>query len=289
MLSQIAIDYVRQHNLRSKMIASNCRRFERVTGLTDPQKITSQAIADFRQRLSGALSSVTIEKTICDVLTVVKHSTGRTIDSGRRLQRSRPEPEPVPLDSIDAIFPISPAWLRQWIVLTYWTGLRLQDSIALQLIMDAASDVLRWRAGKTGHAHAYPVPGWIRAHLATVETPYDRPTLHFCRLLRAHIATACQTAKVQEFCPQQLRQRSITEWSRANATAGRIIHGCGLGVLIHYVDPLSVLESAAPRVRLPACFGALVDSGESLLQHYARCDEQAKSIVSLTAERLAAG
>lgn len=287
-ISADALAYVAANGLRSKMIASNCRRFERVTGITEPKKVTPQVIAAFRQRLTGALSEVTIEKTVTDVLTVVKHCTGAAVDAGKRLKRSRPEPQPAPIDSIDAIYDRMPVWIQQWLVIAYWTGLRLHDSLGLQLTLQqsVSRDALRWRAGKTGHNHAWPVPSWLVPHLEPAALPYSSATLHFCRLLRQHIAAACHAAHVPEFCPQQLRQRSITEWTRANATAGQLVHGCGIGVLSYYLDPLSVLEAAAPMVRLPACFGATVDTSQRLLQCYQRLDSEAQGLVVATAERM---
>lgn len=282
-LSQTALRYVTDNNLRSKMIVSNCRRFERVTGVSDITKIDTQTVIDFRRQCSATLSAVTTEKTITDVLTVVKHGTGKTIDPGRRLKQPRPEPSPVPISSIDAIWAVSPAWLRQWLVLTYWTALRLQDSIALQIQLSASGKLpdgpLRWQAGKTSINHVWPVPSWIRAHMTPLELPYSQPTMHYCRLLRDHLTHACRAAKVPEFCPQQLRQRAITEWTRADGVAGQIVHGCGLGVMRHYVDFCAVLESAAPRVRLPACFGATQDDGEALLLSYKRLDPAGQQIV----------
>lgn len=288
-LSEHAISYVNEHNLRSKMIASNCRRFERVSGIEDPEKIDTSTIILFRQKCAGLLSSVTVEKTITDVITVTKHATGRTIEAGRRLKQPRPEPSPAPHSSIDAVWEVAPPWLRQWLVLTTWTGLRLQDSIGLHISIARGipTDAIRWQAGKTGHSHAWPLPSWMRDHLQPVELPYDRPTSHYCRLLRDHLTHACHAARVQVFCPQQLRQRSITEWTRADGVAGQIVHGCGLGVMRHYIDLFAVLESAAPRVRLPACFGATVDDGEALLVSYKRLDPAGQQIVSSVAQRLA--
>jgi hypothetical protein len=77
----------------------------------------------------------------------------------------------------------------------------------------------------------------------------------------------------------------------ANATAGAIVHGAGLGVMSHYLDHLAVLQSAAPRVRLPSCFGASSESGseESLLLNFRRLDPAAQGLIAGTAERLAAG
>jgi len=69
------------------------------------------------------------------------------------------------------------------------------------------------------------------------------------------------------------------------------VHGSGLGVMSHYLDPLSVLESAAPRVRLPSCFGAQASTTteDALIASFRRLDPSAQGLVSMTAERLAAG
>jgi hypothetical protein len=60
----------------------------------------------------------------------------------------------------------------------------------------------------------------------------------------ARLARPCLTL-------QQLRRASITLWMQAHPEAGRIVHGCGLGVLRHYLDPWTILVSAAPRFTLP--------------------------------------
>lgn len=87
--------------------------------------------------------------------------------------------------------------------------------------------------------------------------------------------------------PKHVRQRALTEWSRADAMAGRIIHGCGLGVLDHYVDPLSILENAQHRVRLPVSFGADQSSGEDVAVTFRRLDPEAQQLVRSTIRRLA--
>jgi hypothetical protein len=60
--------------------------------------------------------------------------------------------------------------------------------------------------------------------------------------------------------------------------------------MAHYLDPLSILESASPRVRLPSCFGASSPTGEeSLLSNFRRLDPAGQGLVTMTLERLAAG
>lgn len=281
--------YVRTNGLRSMMIASNCRRFLRAIGDRTAEQVTAADLQQFRQTaMAAGLSHATIEKTVTDVATIVKAITGIVLEVGRRLRQSRPEPVPVPISDINATWQAATPWLRQWIVLTYWTGLRLGDSMGLQLALPISGDAIRWRAGKTDHCHVYPLPSWIVPHLDPLPLPYNHPGGHSVKIMREHLWAACLAARVPYWNPQRLRQRSITEWTRANATAGQLIHGCGIGVLSHYLDPLSVLESAAPQVRLPACFGAsTIDTAQRLTQAYHRLDPQGQVLVLTTAERLA--
>lgn len=291
-LSSSASEYVRINGLRSFMIASNCRRFERVMQVHECGDITQEMIPVFRERCrASCLSPVTIEKTVTDVCTVVRHATGVTLQPGKRLKRQRPQPRPVALEIVNAVYQSATPWLRQWLALSLWTGLRLRDSLRMQLQLPSADPVLYWSASKTGHVHPYPVPEWLREILSTSHTlPYKHAEGWTAKILKAHLQAACLAAGVKYFNPQLIRQRAINEWSNANATAGSIIHGCGLGVLSHYLDPLTVLQAAAPRVRVPpAMLGHHQPGGaeESLLTNFRRLDPQAQELVSSTAERLA--
>jgi hypothetical protein len=289
-LSESAAEYVQRHGLRSLMIASNCRRFERVCGRIAPDGITTEHLSTFRAKARDCLSAVTIEKTCTDVITIVKHCTGRTLEPGKRLRQPRPIPEPADLETIAAVFRHSVDWLRQWLVVSYWTGLRLSDAIALQATFPANGTAIRWIASKTGHSHAYPLPEWLVPHVQKLELPYTASENYSCRVLRSHLSAACLAAGVTYFHPHTIRQRSITEWSRVNGTAGSIIHGCGLGVLQHYVDPLSVLESAATRMRVPQVIMGeyrQADNEASLVTNFRKLDPSAQGLIVDTTERLA--
>ena len=291
-LSDHAEKYVKDNQLRARTIAANCRRFERVTGISDAALISTKLLNAFRQAcVALKLSTDTIEKTITDVSTIVKHVCGSLPDAGKRLKRKRPDPNPVPIEDLDAMFFASPIWLQKWIAIDYWTGARLADSVKLFLLLDAPRDVVTLNAEKTGLRHQWPVPPWLATWMRPIESPIKKPTLYFRKVLSSAIAQACSDAGVTAVTAKQFRQRSITEWTRANATAGAIVHGSGLGVMAHYLDPLSVLESAAPRVRLPACFGACSQeaSEATLLDHYRRLDPSAQGLMFGMAERLAAG
>lgn len=288
MLARIAQEYVSQHGLQANTIVKNCRRWDRIIGANPSPDLLMRFRVTAR---AAGLSPYTIEKTITDVLTIVRHM-GTELAPGKRLRQSRPEPQPVPLDSINAIWDLAPHWFRRWLVLTYWTGARCEDSVRLFRMVNSRCECIRMKADKTGHCHVWPAPDWLHDWLIIPSAhPLNGVSLWFTNILRRGITALCEAAKVDRFTPQQLRQRSITEWSRANATAGAIVHGCGLGVLSHYLDPLQILEAAAPRVRLPECFGASATAGteDALISNFRRLDPAAQGLVAGTAERLAIG
>lgn len=292
-LSDHAAAYVRDNSLRALVIVSNCRRFERVTGITDPAQISLPVLVAFRQAaMAMSLSPVTIEKTITDVSTIVKSVSGKLPEPGKRLRQPRPEPRPITLSDFSAVFEsASSKRLQRWMALAYWTGLRISDTVRMYVTCNEAADVLRHKASKTGHWHCWPVPQWLREWMPRVEPLSGYSTAWFAEMLRDELAATCERAGVTHTTPKQIRQASVNAWTNANATAGAIVHGCGLGVMSHYIDPLSVLESAAPRVRLPQCFGACTteDTEANLLSSFRRLDPAAQGLIAGTAERLAAG
>ncbi len=287
---QEARHYLESRNIVRREPLYSANRMSRIIGDLPATSITTETICLLRSELSKTkLSPRTIESTISDIITVVQHCTGKTLDSGHRLRLQKPQPQPVDRTSIDSIWPHCEPWLQAWVAFSYWTGLRLTDGIrALKEHRGKPlPEILRWTASKTGKNHIFPIPGWLRSKVS--DSPYRfRTASDFAkRQVRAGLHAACIATATDIICPKQFRQRSITEWSVANASAGAIIHGRDLGILNHYVDPLTVLESAAPRVRLPACFGASVDAGEALMLSYRRLDSEGQQIVSNVASRLA--
>ena len=292
-LSALAEKYVSDHGLRARAIVSNCLRFERISGLTSVEQISTEVLIGFRQAcLAMAFSNVTTEKTITDVTTIVKHTLGKIPEVGKRLRQPRPEPKPAALDAIDAIWEAAESKrLQRWLAITYWTGLRISDSIEVYLLTQKPVEVLRHKASKTNLNHCWPVPDWLKHWLEPVEPPVFASVGWFGKVIRKELAQTAARAKVKHCTPKNIRQASITAWTNANATAGAIVHGSGLGVMTHYLDPLSVLQSAAPRVKLPSCFGAVQSETEeaTLLSFYRRLDPAAQGLIAGTAQRLASG
>jgi len=272
----------------------SANRFARVIGDIPASTVTAAHLDQLRQNLtSSGLSARTIESTIADLLTVIADQTGSTPGHGHRLRLPKPRPKPVAIEVLNAIWPHCSPDLQSWLALTYWSGFRQSDGMRWLLTHRTGQipPLIEWTASKTGKQHRQPLPDWLRAILDRGRYRFRTVSDFARRCIRGEIHAACLSVALEVWTPKQLRQASITEWTRANATAGAIIHGCGLRVLSHYIDPLSVLESAAPRIRLPVCFGACqgADSEATLLIHYRRIDPAAKSLLTGMAERLATG
>ena len=251
--------YIEDGGLRSRNLVYNSRLFFNLFGDIEPADIKTEHLIEYRKAgLNRNLSRVSIEKHITDVMTVCRSVTGVLLNAGRRLRRNRPAPDPAPLDSLERVFHVSPEWFQQWLVVTTWTGVRLMDSMRLQLMIQTAEihngEFISYQASKTGKNHIWPIPEWLRAWLTPVELPYLQVTQWGCRMPRVAITEYCLKAGVPRFTPKQLRQRCVTQWTRANGAAGAIIHGKSLGVLDSYIDQPELLMDAMPKVIMPAAF-----------------------------------
>ena len=292
-LIELAVKHVADNKLRGKTPIYSAARFVRIVGDVPVEQITTDHLCEYRKRCQEKnLSNQTIESSIGNILTVMKFAAGRTIDAGRATKKKPPEPSPVELSAINAVLSELPAWMQLWMAFSYWTGMRLTDSITAirKLAGQKIGATIRQRASKTQRVQAWPAPNWLTAMIEAGTFPAELCLENMKKQVRAELAAACDRAGIDRWKPKQLRQRSITEWSRANATAGAIVHGCGLGVLAHYLDPLQILEAAAPRVRLPECFGACTGAGseDTLVANFRRLDPAAQSLIVGTTERLAA-
>lgn len=284
-----AENYVSINQLKGRTPIHHCVRWVRMTGLTECGLIQPEDIENYRRTCRDAgLSAKSIEGSINDVVMIVANVTGSRLTVGRRLKIPRPVPRPTSLADITRIYRECPAWVRQWLAVSYWTGTRLGDSLKLQKSLRGKPiETITWKASKTGHTHRLPVPAWLNTHIVLpVIIPPGKTYCHLQDVLRAELERACHKAAVPRILPKFVRQASITAWKTADATAGSIIHGSGLGVLDHYVDPLTILTAAAPRVRLPDCFGAR-DEQPDVVPLFQRLDPAGQQLILSTMERLA--
>lgn len=261
-------------------------RFVRVVGDIKTNDITADLMRQFRLLgESQKLGTWTIKDTLKDVKTLVR-AAGNSV-SIDRVRAPEPNPQPVSFDTIDLLWPHMAAWSRQWLVLSFWTCLRIADCIRLQ--RDLQPDKLEWKARKTGHRHKWPVTDWIRPFVTPIKLPYSNTDDWSKVIVRAELDRCCVLAKLPRILPSQVRDTGLQEWCRADFYVGQVVHGCKLGVIGHYVDLLGVLEPVAPRVRLPACFGASTEKQPEaeLLALFRTLDPQAQDLVRLTARRMA--
>lgn len=262
-------------------------RFVRFMGDCQTSEITTEMLKDFRRRAEAAgLAAWTIRGTLKDIRTLIRWAGGSvSID---RIKKPEPNPQPVCMETIDAIWPHLADWSRQWLVLSYWTGLRLADSIRMQ--RELKDSKLEWVANKTKHRHKWPVMPWLKPILQVQPLPYSSTDDWSKVIVRAELERVCTSAGVERIQPSQIRDTGLRAWVRADFHAGKVLHGCGLGVIGHYVDVLDILEPVAPRVQLPKSFGASLESAEeTVLSHFRRMDQSAQQIVVSMSQRLAAG
>ena len=170
-------------------------------------------------------------------------------------------------------------------VLAYWTGLRLEDVIRLQH-SDFEGHRLEWQANKTGHWQQWPVPEWCRHWLVRMKLPYTANMDWSERIIRGDLEAAAIAANVPRVKPSEIRDRSITEWTRCDPTVGKIVHGSGLGVLSHYVDTLAVISGVMHRMKLPKCFGATESREDEIVGIVKLLDPEAQVIVRDMASRM---
>jgi hypothetical protein len=245
----------------------NCwRRFSR-SAVPNPAEFDG-----FRRRArSEGLTAQTVEATVGDIARICGQS-----DLGTRLPRWRNvNCRAVPsLDLISAVYEAAPSaewpncvlsrtpalrvvssavWLRAFVVFAYYTAFRLRDlrSVTWSGITTAE---INWQSSKTGRLHRLPNCPVVERHLEPLRECGSTRLFPISsgqeRLLRRELSRL--TGDTRAFGPQPLRRAAITQWSIASPEAGRIVHGSGLGMMAHYLDPFETLVNAMPRRRWPA-------------------------------------
>lgn len=242
--------------------------WRRIVGSAIP---TADAITQFRITAAKSLSPRTVEDTIAAIVRIAKNA-GLEVDTGRRLRVPAPQPDVPTTQSLGRLYanahaaswprlgggshrdhclpawcPISRSdWWRAWIVTAAVTGLRLGDLRRLR------ADMLgQWvTASKTSKRHPVPDVPCLTRHWAKLKSLGPLPS----KQLRAGLREIADAADVPYVSPQGFRRYAVTAWIAADATAGRIVHGCGIGVLAHYLDYHRILSDATPRLVLPKEF-----------------------------------
>lgn len=250
--------------------------WEKRTSNPSIETIGPDTFSAYRLRCrSENLAAITIERSIGDVLTVLK-ANGLSPDRGRSLKLEDPDPQCPSLHDLgtwymaaaDATSPqldwcSAGDYLRSFVVVAYWTGLRLADLFSLTRDGLLAETIIR-QANKTKKRHEIPSSAVVRRHVerlpqrngALFSAGSTCPTHLRDWMMRVSLA-----AQVNPFGPQNLRVGAVNAWRDAGgAEAAGIIHGeslGGRGAIRWYLQrstPLNVLTLAAPRFIWPAEF-----------------------------------
>jgi hypothetical protein len=243
--------------------------------------VTTERINDFRRLASqSGLSPATIETTIGDVMTLLRHTNQDVPDRGRRLPappNNAEQPTLVDVGRVyeaasDArwpVFTIRDRIRREWrdeerqrlfrsfIFVSFWTGLRVGDLRELSW-KHVRDDRIEWTASKTQAQHSFPITVEVKRHL-DMARGLDRSQVFpiakgSVRFVREELDRLCRVARVDRFGPQMIRRASITNWYCTDQPkAGDIVHGSGLvkGITGFYAEPLRILSKAAETFVLP--------------------------------------
>jgi hypothetical protein len=283
---EYAEKYVADRGLARNPVHS-ASRFFRLVGDVPVTDVSEDNLRQFRAAMEKQkLAAETIRGSLKDMRTLVR-SSGRDVVIDR-VRQDDPNPQPVALRDIDAIWPHLATWSRQWLVIAFWTCLRAADSIRMQkAIATMPAGRLEWKARKTGHRHRWPVPEWMKEHLEPVTLPYSA-TDDWCKVIvRAELQRACKLAEIDKISPLQIRDTGLQQWARADYHVSKVLHGCQLGVIGRYVDPLDIIEPVSHRVKLPASFGAIRQESDDLTGMILKLDPEARRMVSEMTLRLA--
>lgn len=148
---------------------------------------------------------------------------------------------------------------RRWLVVSYITGLRLADLMHNLKRECVRPEAVVLESQKSGKLLAVPRCHLLDANLGDAERVF--PVSNSPHLIRRELRKLSEAATASvKVTPHGLRRLSITEWSAASESAGRIVHGCGVsGVMASYVNVLRPLERARPDLEIPAEFTATED------------------------------
>lgn len=285
---------------QARYVRYDVRRFRRVVGV-DPLKATNADLERFVARARRDLAAASVKTTVNRIRQIAKSCRGVILDSPR-ISLPRPEPNPPSGGDIcraykhchEARWPSrnAAAWWRASLLLLCLYGPRRSDWLALRwsLIDEHRT---RINAGKTGRVHELPTHPALWRHLQVLIRENEfvfRGRRSFKQVYREFDRISA-AAGIEPLRPQRLRQYAISQWYAVSESAGRIIHGCGIGVLGHYVEQSTILSQAQARLCLPDCFLTPSErrrdrQGEQeLIASYRRASRSGKRVLQAVAQR----
>jgi integrase len=259
------------------------KRWRKLMGDLDVTEIRTHEFARYRKLAKASQAANTVNTTCRTVSQILRCCAQQGVieqapDPGRQLNVAGPEPHVPTVAELDRLYRAThlAAWprshVRPWewwrclMVVGIWTGLRLQDllwGLAWQHI-DFEERSITFRASKTRRykkLHTFPIVPIVERHLRAMippgpHCPSSRRVFgpsQCTDLIRRELRRFSADAGIDPSVTMQtFRRASITLWSRADHTAGQLVHGTGLPkVMLHYLHVGEILRSASERFPWP--------------------------------------
>ncbi len=239
--------------------------------------ITTEYVATFQKAATEkALSPVTINDTVADIVFLLQ-KTGQPFPAAvKRLDEPAPNPQPPAVSELGKLYAVceQAAWPTKWtqqertwwwqafVVLAYHWPLRNGDIFRLTTanIFDKPGEqfprVELARGRKTGALYAYPITNTVRRNLANLlritTDPSGKPACGSLfmvkpgsvRFVRSELKRLSTIAGIGELTPKKIRSASLTAYECLDENCGALAHHgiSSLGVRQHYVPMIRKLS-----------------------------------------------
>lgn len=262
-------------------------RWERICGDLPVNRIEPEHFVQFRDTCTAeGLAPSSIEGSVKVVKILLRYAKDRGwLTSlpvwGKPLPIEEPDVSPATLSELSKLYdasdvaerigkrlvPPSDA-MRAFLVLEYWTGIRGQNLVADLAWEDVKTDCIRFRQSKTGKKHIFPMHPIVTRHLELIHGMDDDRVFGLRSLQHVNwqLKRVCEAAGVRKLTTNHIREACFTQWTLADETAGKIVHGCGLPSVMqrHYLGRLRLLEAASGQFAWPAAMSATVGEQSGL-------------------------
>lgn len=262
-------------------------RWERVIGDLPARAIETEHFARFRDACEEqGLSNSSTEGSIKVVKILLRYAKDRGwIDAlpifGKALPIEEPEVEPATLKELSLLFegadvaerigkgivPPRDAF-RAFLILEYWTGIRGQNLVADLGWEHVRPDCIRFQQSKTSKRHIFPLHPIVTHALSLSHGMDDTHVLGLSSLqaVNNQLKRVCEHVGVRKMTSNHIREACFTQWTIADETAGKIVHGCGLPKVMqrHYLGRLQLLQAAGDQFAWPSAMLQAVGESAAL-------------------------